>query len=65
MKLTKNLAIALETVGCCITLGGIITEWATKADYGYVLITGGALVVTLGSMIFAKCLRAWKDENKD
>jgi len=66
MKLTRNLAIALETVGCFITLTGIITEWATGADYGYAIITGGALVVTFGSMIFAKCVRGrWRDEDKD
>ena len=66
MKLTRNLAIALETVGCCITLAGIVTEWATGgADYGYAIITGGALVVTFGSMIFAKCVkRSWDDEDK-
>ena len=65
MKLSRNLAIGLETVGCCIPVAGIVTEWATGADYGYVLITGGALVVTFGSMIFAKCMRPWKDENKE
>jgi len=66
MKLTRNLAIALETVGCCITLAGIVTEWATGADYGYAIITGGALVVTFGSMIFAKCVKGrWRDEDKD
>ena len=64
MKLTRNLAIALETVGCFITLAGIVTEWITQADYGYVIITGGALVVTFGSMIFAKCVRStWKDDD--
>ena len=66
MKLTKNLAIALETVGCCIILAGIITEWATGADYGYAIITGGALVVTFGSMIFAKCVRhSWNDDDRE
>lgn len=66
MKLTKNLAIALETVGCFVTLAGVVTEWATRADYGYCIITGGALVVTFGGMIFAKCMkRNWRDEDKD
>ncbi len=65
MKMTRHLAIALETVGCCITLAGVVTEWVTRADYGYVIITGGALVVTFGSMIFAKCVRRnWGDEDK-
>ena len=49
---------------CCITLAGIVTELVTQADYGYVIITGGALVVTFGSMIFAKCMRPWNDESK-
>ncbi len=66
MKLSRGLAIGLETVGSCITLAGIVTEWATRADYGYCIITGGALVVTFGSMIFAKCMkRNWNDGDKD
>ena len=66
MKLSRNLAIALETVGCCITLAGIVTEWATGADYGYAIITGGALVVTFGSMIFARCIKGrWSDKDND
>jgi hypothetical protein len=64
MKLTRHLAIAPELVGCCVTLAGIITEWATKAEYGYCIITGGALLVTFGTMVFAKCLRPWNDESK-
>jgi len=65
MKLTRNLAIALESVGCCVTVAGIVTEWATGADYGYCIITGGALLVTFGTMVFAKCTRSWnvKSEN--
>jgi len=64
MKLSRSLAIGLETVGCCITVAGIVTEWATGSDYGYCIITGGALVVTFGSMIFAKCMRPWNNESK-
>ena len=64
MKLTRNLAIALESVGCCVTVAGIVTEWATGADYGYCVITGGALLVTFGSMIFAKCFKfRWDDKD--
>jgi len=66
MRLTRSLAIALETVGCCITVAGIVTEWATRADWGYCVITGGALVMTFGSMIFAKCVkRTWDDGDKN
>lgn len=66
MKLTKFLAIALETLGGCITLAGIVTEWATRADYGYCIITGGALVASLGAMLFAKVIRQkWDEEDKE
>jgi hypothetical protein len=35
------------------------------ADYGYTIITGGALVLTFGSMIFAKCIKGrWHDEKR-
>jgi hypothetical protein len=65
MKLTKYLAISLETVGCCITLAGIVTEWFTRAHYGYCIITGGALVASLGAMLFAKFIRQkWDEEDK-
>ena len=65
MKLNRHLAIALETVGCCITLAGIVTEWATRADYGYCIITGGALVMAFGSMVFVKCRRQPWDDSSD
>ena len=64
MKLSRNLAIALETVGCFITLAGIITEWVTRAEYGYCVITGGALLITFGTMIFAKCMRPWSGDDR-
>ena len=64
MKLSKNLAIALETVGSCVILAGVVVEWISGADYGYVVITGGALVASFGSMIFAKCVKkTWKDDD--
>ena len=64
MRLSRNLAIALETVGCFVTLAGIVTEWATRAEYGYCIITGGALLITLGTMIFAKCMRPWSGDDR-
>ena len=64
MKLSRSLAIALETVGCFVTLAGIVTEWVTRAEYGYCVITGGALLITFGTMIFAKCMRPWKDDDR-
>ena len=57
MRLSKTLAIALETVGCVIILTGIAIEVSLGADVGYMLITSGALVVAVGGMVFAKLLR--------
>ncbi len=57
MRLTKTLAIALETVGCLVILTGIIIEISMKAELGFILITSGACIVAVGTMIFAKLLR--------
>jgi len=57
MRLTKTLAIALETVGCLVILTGIIIEVSMKAELGFILITSGACIVAFGGMIFAKLLR--------
>jgi len=57
MRLSKTLAIALETVGCVVVLTGIIIEVSLRAPLGYVLITSGALLVAFGGMIFAKLMR--------
>ena len=66
MKLSRTLAIGLETVGCCITMAGVVVEFISGADYGYTIITGGALVISFGGMIFAKCVKGrWRDEDKD
>ena len=54
MKLTKTLAVALETVGACIGVAGITIEVIMRADIGLLLITSGAVIAALGSMFFAK-----------
>ncbi|MBA7653997.1 hypothetical protein ES703_61864 [subsurface metagenome] len=57
MKVGSTLAIALETVGCCIIALGIAIEIATGADLGYVLITSGAWICAFGGMMWAKLWR--------
>ena len=57
MKLTKTLAVALETVGACVGIAGITIEVIMKADIGFLLITCGATIAALGSMFFAKLYR--------
>lgn len=60
MKLTKVLAVGFEGVGMCIVLAGICIEVYYKADFGFVLITGGSVVVAFGGMLFAKLVRGGK-----
>lgn len=60
MKLTRALAVALEGVGCCIVLVGISIEVYYGADFGFVLITSGAVVIAFGGMLFAKLVRGGK-----
>ncbi|MBA7544714.1 hypothetical protein ES705_37075 [subsurface metagenome] len=57
MRLTKTLAIALETVGCVVILTGIAIEVSLRAPLGYILITSGACIVAVGAMIFAKLVK--------
>ena len=60
MKLSRTLAIALEAVGCCVIVGGIVIEVTMGADIGYVAITAGALATAFGGMVFAKLLKKKK-----
>jgi len=53
-KHERTLAIALETLGCCVVAAGIAVEVATGAHVGHVVITSGSLVALVGGMLFAK-----------
>ncbi len=55
--LTRTLAVALEAVGICAVIVGIGIEVYYEADTGFLLISGGAGVIALGSLIFAKLTR--------
>lgn len=59
-RFEKTLAIALESLGCSIVAGGIAVEVATGAAIGYVVITSGALIALVGSMLFVKIFRKKK-----
>lgn len=50
-------AIALEAVGCCVILSGIMIEVIYEADAGLLLITSGAWLAAVGSLVFAKLLK--------
>jgi len=55
--LGRTLAIALEAVGIMVLVTGITIEAITRADFGHFIISAGALIVTGGSMIFAKFVK--------
>lgn len=55
--ISKNLAIALEAVGISAITCGIVIEALMHADFGFVVITGGSLLVAGGGMIWAKLVK--------
>ena len=52
------LAVGIELVGIGLVGSGIGFEMATGADLGYVLITGGSILVAAGGVIFGKFVKA-------
>lgn len=57
MKARMLVAIITELVGIAAIGVGIGIEIALHADLGYVLITGGSLVIAGGGMFWAKIVR--------
>ena len=53
----KASAIALEAVGCCVILAGIIIEIIYEADIGFICCTTGAWFAAIGGLIFGKLIR--------
>lgn len=56
----KNLflvSVAIEIFGIIVVACGLGIEIAYRADLGYTLITGGAVVVAGGGMLFSKVVR--------
>ena len=55
-RLTKG-AMIIEIVGIAVVGAGIGIEIGYGAHVGFMLITGGSLLVALGGVIWAKVLR--------
>jgi len=53
----RTLAIALESVGIIAIILGIAFESLTGADLGYMFISGGAVIIAGGGMMWAKLIR--------
>ena len=55
--ITRQLAIALEAVGCAAISVGVALEVVTGSDTGFIVITAGSLAVASGAMVFNKLIR--------
>ena len=44
----------IEILGVAVISAGLTIELIYKADFGFLCITGGSLVVTAGGLLFAK-----------
>jgi len=56
-KHERTLAIAMETLGCCVVAAGIAVEVSTGAEVGFIIITSGSLLALVGAIFFAKIFR--------
>ena len=55
-----TFCVAVEVAGVAAVGTGIGIELSTHADFGYMVISFGSLVITSGGIIFAKFLRRGK-----
>lgn len=56
-------AVIIELVGIILVTSGLVYEELTKADLGYMMITGGSLIMSIGAFIFAKVVQElrWRE----
>lgn len=50
------LSIVIESIGIAVTCIGIIVERKEHAPFGHFLITLGACIIAVGSVLFAKIM---------
>ncbi len=53
----RSLAIALETIGVVAIIAGIAVESVMKAEIGFIIITGGSVVIAAGALLWAKLIK--------
>ena len=63
MKKLYITAVLTELFGIALISAGLTYEWLTGADLGYIIITAGSLICTVGSFIFAKVVSWMKGDN--
>ncbi|HUS04457.1 MAG TPA: histidine kinase [Dehalococcoidia bacterium] len=58
--MVRILAIALETVGICAIIGGLVFEAQVHAQIGLIVISGGAALIAIGALLYAKIYKNWR-----
>ena len=53
-------SVVVEILGIAVIASGITVELMLGAEIGYVLITGGSLIVAGGGILFSKVVRRGK-----
>ncbi len=54
------MAVCFGTVGICVVLAGIMIEVSYEAEIGFILITGGSVVIAGGSILWTQIIRGGK-----
>jgi hypothetical protein len=62
--LSYALPIAIELTGIFILILGIAVEITTGRDIGHILISAGSTIIAVGSLIWAKLIRKYRETPK-
>jgi len=54
-------ALLIELLGISVTSYGIAYESIYKADLGFIIISMGSLIISVGGVVYAK-FKPWLDE---
>lgn len=53
----RHLAIALEAIGVVAIIAGITIEATMQADIGFIVITGGSVLIAAGGLLWSKLIK--------
>jgi len=60
MRHIFKIATAIELIGIAACGMGVGIELAMQADVGYMLITGGSVLIATGGVLFGKFAKLWR-----
>jgi hypothetical protein len=62
--LSYAFPVAIELTGIFILILGIAVEIATGGDIGHIFISAGSTIMAVGSLIWAKLIRKYRETPK-